>query len=217
MYIKKEISLPNFEFWSGAKDTAMSLDWEDMERIEDQIEEYLGELPEDTELNDFFWFEEDTIAQILGYEDWESLERDKNGEDEDDEEDEEDEDYNEGLNLKYRRSVKESWQANIFEQLNNHFLDETTGKIYKDELNHSIVLWALNTEKLYKEVMYNTRRKVQSITWESLMDLINESILDNAQIRSEQLKAWLNRYGEGYETIAPAVQELQHERDEGEE
>ena len=29
--------------------------------------------PTETDINDFFWFERDTIADLLGYSDWEAL------------------------------------------------------------------------------------------------------------------------------------------------
>lgn len=65
MKIYSEISLRNFEFWSGAKDFANSLTWEQLDTIEGILE---GEYPEgmsDTEVNDLFWFEEDTIREWL--------------------------------------------------------------------------------------------------------------------------------------------------------
>lgn len=40
----------------------------------------------ETEINDLFWFEEDTIAQWLGFDDFEALERDHNSEDDEDDE-----------------------------------------------------------------------------------------------------------------------------------
>ena len=36
----------------------------------------------DTQVNDLFWFEEDFIAQILGYRNWEELEEDEEEEEE---------------------------------------------------------------------------------------------------------------------------------------
>lgn len=42
----------------------------------------------ETELNDLLWFEDDTIAEWLGFEDWEALERLNNGEEEEGEEEE---------------------------------------------------------------------------------------------------------------------------------
>ena len=52
MTIISEIPLRNFQFWSGGKD-----------RAEKCTDEQLDE----TEVNDFFWFEFDTIANWLGY------------------------------------------------------------------------------------------------------------------------------------------------------
>lgn len=76
MNIKQEISLRNFEFWSGGKDRADNCTVEDL----DSIEEFLEEIePEegwtDTDINDFFWFDFDTLAQHLGYENEEDFDR----------------------------------------------------------------------------------------------------------------------------------------------
>ena len=90
MKIYSDISLDNFEAWSGGYDTLEVVrDKGLFERLEAILEEDI--FPEgcsDTELNDFLWFERDAIADWLGFRDWEDLDRD---EDEDDtEEDEED-------------------------------------------------------------------------------------------------------------------------------
>ena len=82
----KEESLSNFEFWSGAKDRAEVLTVEDFDNIEAQLEDLYPDGMSETDINDFFWFEEDTIAQMLGFSDWEELERDHNGDDDEDEE-----------------------------------------------------------------------------------------------------------------------------------
>ena len=69
-----EESLANFDFWSGAKQTADELTYKDFEEIEGILEcSNTGDYMTDTEINDFFWFEDDTIAEWLGYEDWEDL------------------------------------------------------------------------------------------------------------------------------------------------
>ena len=48
------------------------------------MEEYEhGEGWSDTAINDFLWFETDTIAEWLGYEDWDDLCRKHAGEEED--------------------------------------------------------------------------------------------------------------------------------------
>ena len=59
--------------------TAKYLTEEDFEKIEyflrDTIPE--GKPLTRTEVNDFFWFEEDTIAEILGYDTFEALIEDR--------------------------------------------------------------------------------------------------------------------------------------------
>lgn len=73
MRIVKEESLSNFEFWSGAKDTAKYLIDDEFNIIEDILEELNPDGMTETEINDFFWFEKDTIAEWLGYNDFEEL------------------------------------------------------------------------------------------------------------------------------------------------
>lgn len=83
MKVYKEITISEFEFWSGAKDTAKYLTEEQMDSIESQLEEIYPEGIGETELNDFFWFEEDTIAEWLGYDDFEDLILSNEGSEED--------------------------------------------------------------------------------------------------------------------------------------
>ena len=73
MIIKKEISLENFEFWSGAWYLAEKLTSEEFSIIEELLEEFYPDGAEEIQVNDFFWFEGDTIAQALGYEDEDEL------------------------------------------------------------------------------------------------------------------------------------------------
>lgn len=76
MKYQAEETIHNFPFWSGAKDTIAELTYDEMNSLEELIEEVLYdgvELPTDTEINDFVWFERDTIAQHLGYEDFDEL------------------------------------------------------------------------------------------------------------------------------------------------
>lgn len=77
MKIWTEDSIRNFNFWSGGRDTVNDLTWEDFDILEPLIEEMFGGEVEDVDLNDFFWFERDTIAGWLGYEDYEELMRDR--------------------------------------------------------------------------------------------------------------------------------------------
>lgn len=77
MKIYKEISLKDFDFWSGAIDTIKFLNDDDLLNIELTLEELYPEGLEETEVNDIFWFERDMLAQWLGYQDWEDLEEDR--------------------------------------------------------------------------------------------------------------------------------------------
>lgn len=73
MKIICEKSLENFEAWSGGKDTMDDLSHSDCERLEQHIEELYPDGITDTQLNDFLWFERDTIADLLGYRNYEAL------------------------------------------------------------------------------------------------------------------------------------------------
>ena len=68
MKVYSEMNLRNFKFWCGAKDNAETLTSEQLDMVESILE---GECPdgmEDTQINDFFWFEFDTIREWLGIE-----------------------------------------------------------------------------------------------------------------------------------------------------
>ena len=76
MKIYTEDSIHNFNFWSGGRDTADDLTWDEMDIIEANLESMFEEI-EDTTLNDIFWFERDMIAGWLGYEDYDALMEDR--------------------------------------------------------------------------------------------------------------------------------------------
>lgn len=86
-----EKPLSQFEFWSGAKERTDYLTTEQLDQLDNMMPEVLGENPTDTAINDLFWFENDYIAQLLGFKNWEALERYNDGEDDEDDEDDEDE------------------------------------------------------------------------------------------------------------------------------
>lgn len=90
-----ETSLENFEAWSGGRDTLEVLIEKGLcDTVEACLEEDLnsyGEMPDDTAINDFLWFERDVIANYCGFSSWEALE---NGEKEEEEETEEEEEEN---------------------------------------------------------------------------------------------------------------------------
>lgn len=90
-----EKPLSQFEFWSGAKYCAEHLTIEQFDQLDDLLPDVLGENPNEAEINDLFWFEDDYIAQLLGFDDFEALERHNDGDDEDDEDEDDDNDWDE--------------------------------------------------------------------------------------------------------------------------
>lgn len=93
-YICEE-SLTNFHFWGGAVSRVESLTYRQLEQLDDLLPATMDwddfNLPTDTAINDLFWFEEDFIAQLLGFDSFEELERHNNGDDENDDDDENEE------------------------------------------------------------------------------------------------------------------------------
>lgn len=73
MIIKSDVSLSDFKFWSGAVDRTSKLTSDDFETIENVLTDMYPDGMTDTELNDFFWFEEDFIAECLGFDSWEDF------------------------------------------------------------------------------------------------------------------------------------------------
>lgn len=118
-----EKPLSQFEFWSGAKERTDHLTIEQLDRLDDLLPEVLGENPTDTAINDLFWFEEDYIAQLLGFDSWKALERYNDGEDDDDEDDnldEDDEDEDEigpGMESEFEDAVYEIAARMAFQDL----------------------------------------------------------------------------------------------------
>lgn len=83
MKVYEDISASEFrdKAWSGAADTLEDLTDDQIETIFQYLEDTEGEEGMSlTSLNDFFWFERDTIADWLGYSDYEQLmKRGENG------------------------------------------------------------------------------------------------------------------------------------------
>lgn len=73
MKIYRETTLTDFEFWSGAKCRAEKLTSSELEQITEILEELYPDGIDETTINDLFWFEEDTIAEWLGYNSFEEI------------------------------------------------------------------------------------------------------------------------------------------------
>jgi hypothetical protein len=64
MNISKELTLTNFDFWSGAKDHSFT--YTELNEIESQLEELYPDGCEETHINDLFWFEEEFLCECIG-------------------------------------------------------------------------------------------------------------------------------------------------------
>lgn len=74
MKVYSEINLRDFEFWSGAKLNAETLTSEQLDIVESILEDAYPDGISETQINDFFWFDFDTIREWLGIKDEEEEE-----------------------------------------------------------------------------------------------------------------------------------------------
>jgi len=64
MNCTKELNLTNFEFWSGAKQHEFT--YNELKQLEYILEDlYHEKPPTETDINDLFWFEEETFCEWL--------------------------------------------------------------------------------------------------------------------------------------------------------
>lgn len=74
MLITTQRTWRSFKFWLGAKDTVQTLNHAEMDTVWCILEnDVFPDGATDREVNNFFWFEKNTIAEWLGYESWEQL------------------------------------------------------------------------------------------------------------------------------------------------
>lgn len=69
MKVYSEINLRDFEFWSGAKLNAETLTDEQLDMVEQILENAFPDGMDETQINDIFWFDFDTIREWLEIED----------------------------------------------------------------------------------------------------------------------------------------------------
>lgn len=81
MIIKNDTDIMDFAFWCVDDEFLDLLDSNDFRAIESEFEYQYPNGIDATELNDIFRFEQDYIAQILGYVDYEDLKADRTEED----------------------------------------------------------------------------------------------------------------------------------------
>ena len=75
MTVTSEINLQDFEGWSGAESTLAMLSYSQINTLQSILEDAYPDGMDETHLNDILRFETDWIAELLGFTDWESLER----------------------------------------------------------------------------------------------------------------------------------------------
>jgi hypothetical protein len=80
MRVYYELDLKNFAAWCGAVETLHVLTDDQINQLEFMMEGAFGDEVSETTVNDFLWFETDTIAEWLGFKNWEELEHINNGE-----------------------------------------------------------------------------------------------------------------------------------------
>jgi len=68
MKLYKEENLNGFEFWSGAKDRADKLTDNELDQIEVILEDLYPDGMDETQLNDLFWFDFETVLEWIGKE-----------------------------------------------------------------------------------------------------------------------------------------------------
>lgn len=75
MIVTSEINLQDFEGWSGAESTLAMLSYSQINTLQSILEDMYPDGMDETHLNDILRFETDWIAELLGFTDWECLER----------------------------------------------------------------------------------------------------------------------------------------------
>ena len=77
MTVRKEYEFDIItDCWSGAKDRVDSLTPDLADRLADLLDDselWGDDIPTETDVNDFIWFEDDTYAEWLGFEDSDKL------------------------------------------------------------------------------------------------------------------------------------------------
>ena len=73
MQVTYDLDLNRFDFWSGAVYTAEQFSSAELMQLENYFEEVYGDSVSAGDVNNAFWFEADTLAQYLGYSDFEEV------------------------------------------------------------------------------------------------------------------------------------------------
>lgn len=74
MQVTKEITLRDFEPWSGAVSRYETLTPSQLDQLTFILEDLYPDGCTEVQINDILWFEEEWIAECLGFDSWEELE-----------------------------------------------------------------------------------------------------------------------------------------------
>ena len=75
MLIHTETQLRYLQFWPGGADNANCLSYEQLDEFENILEEIYPDGMTDTQVNDLLWFDEDSVAEWLGFTYFEELQK----------------------------------------------------------------------------------------------------------------------------------------------
>lgn len=110
-------------------------------------------------------------------------------------------------------------KENTFSAMNSAFLNTASMKINEGYLNELLIIDLCNVRQLNDKMLNDSitplNTVLSSLLWEA--DQRIESLCTPypaTKATSEQLKAWLEEYGHGYESIADAVSYVEQERAE---
>ena len=66
MIVIKEMSLTEFNFWSGAKEFAEKLTYTELKELDSVMEDIFFEGIDEVKVNDIFWFDSELVCEWLG-------------------------------------------------------------------------------------------------------------------------------------------------------
>lgn len=186
MKIYGEISLKDFDFWSGAADRAANLTDDDFDVIESNLEELHPDGMSDTELNDFFWFEFDTIAEWLGYKDEEDMDCRRNPFylDDDDLED-----YIEDYWKEYLDGVYENQGEDALKFIVTDLFGEDADEILEEYTDEAVVKTPAGVYYHFLNTHYDSSELMETLFEEDqAYEVLNDFPFTKEEFRDEMIK-----------------------------
>ena len=180
MKVYKEVNChDDFDFWSGAKDTCNTLTEGEITEVITNLEDCYPEGMTATELNDFFWFETDTIAEWLGWPDYETLYKARTGGNwyylyEDYEEAKAEEEYEARLNEaihNFRVLIDRTFSEWYFGQTDDSYLREKIKSLPDNPSRDDETVYDVLDEIVYDVYHWDTEDERHPIKFEDGVDV----------------------------------------------